>query len=418
MLAGKLTDLVVEALKGQEKSYTKSDGKGMSIIVTPNGTKWWKLDFSYKQKRNSISLGVYPNITLAQARQKTVLCQKALLAGIHPKVARDNTLINFSQTLSFKEIAESWFSDWKKNKTKTHLFKIYDRLTNNIFPLLADLAIKDVTERSLLTVIKDIEISGSLDKAHRVRQTLHQIFKYAIKIGVLTDDPTKNLRGQQLSLVNGHYPCITSKEQLKQVMIKIKNYNGHTNSKLALRFAPLVFTRPSSLLNSRWDEILWDEELWIIPADKNTNHPKHIVPLCKQALEILTKLNPRKLKSSFIFHSHSGPNIRLSANTLNHALTKIATEKDQRITVSGFRTVAETNLRQMGWSDQAVGAQLGKSIGGYAHQKHDWSLHLSERKSMMIAWADYLESLTQTSEQVSIYAAIRPKLKDLKHPNE
>ena len=411
MIAGKLTDTVISQLEERSKVYKAFDGDGLSLMVHPNGKKWWRFDFKYHKKRNSISLGVYPEITLSIAREKKVACLKALAAGIHPSVGRDNILHNFYENLNFRNLAESWFSNWKKNKTEVHMLKIRNRLSDDILPWLGNKIAKDIDEKTLLDVIKDIEISNSIDKAHRIRQTLNQIFKYGVGLGMIDMDPSKHLRHKQLSLVNARYPRIASSNHLKQIMIEIMNYRGHRNCKLALQFAPLVFVNPAALLNGKWNEISWDERLWLIPANINSRQSLHAVPLCDKALEILTKLNPQHLKKGYIFHSHSGANIPLSANTLNHALAKIASTGVERITVTSFRNVAETYLKEMRWDDQTIGAQLGKSFGSYTHQKQNWKLNLNERKSMMTVWADYLESLTSAADQISMYAAVRPKTK-------
>lgn len=411
MIIGKLTDTVISQLVGRSKIYKASDGDGMSLVVHPNGRKWWRFDFKHHKKRNSISLGVYPDITLSIAREKRVACLKALAVGVHPTIGRDNILHNFCENQSFKNLAESWFSSWKKNKTEAHTLKIRNRLSDDILPWLGNQIARDIKEKTLLDVIKDIEISDSIDKAHRVRQTLNQIFKYGLDIGMLDMDPSKHLRHKQLSLVNARYPRITSSNHLKQIMIEIMNYRGHRNCKLALQFAPLVFVRPAALLNGKWNEISWKEKLWLVPDNINTKQSLHAVPLCDKALEILTKLNPQHLKKGYIFHSHSGTNIPLSANTLNHALAKTASNGVERVTVTSFRNVAETYLKEMGWDDRTIGAQLGKSFGGYTHQKQNWQLNLNERRSMMTVWADYLESLTSSADQISMYAAVRPKTK-------
>jgi integrase len=411
MIAGKLTNTVISQLRVREKIYKASDGNGMSLVVHPNGKKRWRFDFKYREKRNSISLGIYPETSLSLAREKRTACLKALLAGVHPTIGRDNILHNFGENQNFKNLAESWFSSWKKNKTEAHMLKIRNRLSEDILPWIGNEIAQDISEKTLLDVIKDIEISNSIDKAHRVRQTLNQIFKYGIGLGILDTDPSKYLRHKQLSLVNARYPRITSSNHLKRIMIKIMNYSGHRNCKLALQFAPLVFVKPTALISGKWNEISWNEKLWLIPANINTKQSLHAVPLCDKAIKILNKLNPRRLKKGYIFHSHSGANMPLSANTLNHALAKIALNNEDRVTVTSFRNAAETYLKEMGWGDQAIGAQLGKSFGGYIHQRQNWKLNLSERRSMMTVWADYLESLTSTADQLSMYAAVRPKTK-------
>ena len=174
--------------------------------------------------------------------------------------------------------------------------------------------------------------------------------------------------------------------------------------------------KPTVLINGKWGEIKWDERLWLIPNNLNTTQSLHAVPLCDRAIEILAKLNPQRLKKGYIFHSHSGANRPLSANTLNHALAKIASKKEERITVTSFRNVVKIYLKEMGWSDQTIGAQLGTSFGGYTHQRQNWKLNLNERRSMMTVWANYLESLTSTADQISMYAAVRPKTQLHKDP--
>jgi integrase len=416
MITGKLTDVVISQLRARDKIYKASDGDGMSLIVHPNGKKWWRFDFKYHKKRNSISLGVYPDITLSLAREKRAACLKALLAGVHPTIGRDNILSNFGENQSFRELAESWFRCWKKNKTEAHVLKIRNRLSDDILPWIGNNIAQNIDENKLLDVIKDIEISNSVDKAHRVRQTLNQIFKYGVGLGILDSDPSRYLRHKQLSLINAPYPRITSSDHLKQIMMGIISYKGHRNCKLALQFAPLVFVKPTVLINGKWGEIKWNERLWLIPDNLNTTQSLHAVPLCDRAIEILAKLNPQRLKKGYIFHSHSGANRPLSANTLNHALAKIASKKEERITVTSFRNVVKIYLKEMGWSDQTIGAQLGTSFGGYTHQRQNWKLNLNERRSMMAVWANYLESLTSTADQISMYAAVRPKTQLQKDP--
>jgi integrase len=355
---GRLTGFEIEGFLPKQKDYKKTDGHGMHLVVSTSGKKWWRYDFQLMGKRKTISFGSFPAIDIHKARQQRVICEDLITRDVDPALHRKRWLKEKTVTESFDSIAKEWRTFHSIVMTDQVKRKATSILNNDVFPILGNMPIKNISASVLSKLLQGIEDKGQIDKAHRTRQIIQNIFKYAFEAGIIIHNPTINLRESQKSLVTRHYKHIEKSEDISRLISGISAYSGDVNTRLALEFAALVFVRPAQLINSKWSDINLDAKEWRI----SVNGTQHVVPLADQALKILIQAKPPVNQKGFIFHARKSRHSTLSSNTLNHAL-KTITGNTTQITVWGFRRMAEKNLIEMGWSQTAVKKQLQNDSG-------------------------------------------------------
>jgi len=408
----RLTTPEIEEFLPNYKAYKKADGRGMHLVVSTSGRKWWRYDYQWAGKRRSISFGSFSAIDLNNARQQRKVCEGLIARDVDPAIHRKRWLTETDRIDSFDLVTKEWLTFRSRTMSDQLKAKTATRLKNDILPVLGSMPIKKISETIILKLIKEIEAKRQIDKAHRTRQTIQKIFEYALEAGIIRHNPTINLRNSQRSLATRHYKYIERSKDVAHLMHGISAYHGYSKTRLALEFAALVFVRPTQLIHAKWSAINLEEKEWHIEL----NGTRHVVPLATQTLKILMHAKPPSNREGFIFHTRKSRHLTLSANTLNHALKKI-TENITEITVWGFRRMAQKHLSEMGWSQMALKKQLQGDCGYESILQKDISYTdkdlLLERKSMMQAWADYLEMLKDGGNRVSMYGAIRVK----KHTN-
>ena len=405
---GKLTALAIEKLLPQQTDYKKNDGRGIQLVITTSGEKWWRYDYQWVGKNKSISLGSYPIINLNKVRQQRKVFEGLMDKNIDPAAHRKSWPAKNDQIDTFTHVSNEWLASRSKTMSEQLKAKTTVRLKNDILPALGNRPIRNISRTIILELIKAIENKGQVDKAHRTRQTIQKIFEYALKVGIIRHNPTINLRNSQLSLVTRHYKYVEAPEGMAQLIRGISTYRGYIKTRLALEFGALVFVRPTQLVHAKWSEIDFEEKEWSIEI----NGTRHVVPLATQMLKILMQAKPPTNLEGFIFHNRKSRHLTLSANTLNHALKSI-TKNVTQITVWGFQSMARQHLTEMGWSKLALKAQLQADQGvedilqkdiGYTYRNL-----LLERKSMMQAWANYLDALKDGGDRLAMHGAIRIK---------
>ena len=405
---GKLTALAIEKLLPQQTDYKKTDGRGIQLVISTSGEKWWRYDYQWVGKNKSISLGSYPRIDLNKVRQQRKVFEDLIDKNIDPAAHRESWAAQNDKIDTFTHVSNEWLASRSKIMSEQLKAKTTVRLKNDILPALGNRPIRNISRTIILELIKAIENKGQVDKAHRTRQTIQKIFEYALKVGIIRHNPTINLRNSQLSLVTRHYKYVEAPEGVAQLIRGISTYRGYIKTRLALEFGALVFVRPTQLVHAKWSEIDFEEKEWSFEI----NGTRHVVPLATQMLKILMQAKPPTNLEGFIFHNRKSRHLTLSANTLNHALKSI-TKNVTQITVWGFQSMARQHLTEMGWSklalksqlqaDQGVGDILQKDIG-YTYRNL-----LLERKSMMQAWANYLDALKDGGDRLAMHGAIRIK---------
>ena len=406
-----LTDTVIRNAKPKDRQYKLSDEKGMYLLVKKAG-KYFRLDYRFAGKRKTLALGVYPNVKLAEARSKRDEAKKMIAEGIDPCQARKiQKSIQIEQTEnSFELIAREWHTKFSSNWSDGHAKKIIRRLELYVFPWLGDRPISEIASPELLAVLRRIESKGIQETAHRTQQNCGQIFRYAVATGRAERDPSGDLRGALTPVKHNRMATITEPKKIAELLRAIDGYEGTPVAKTALRLAPIVFVRPGELRHAEWTEINFDSAEWRIPAKKMKMKDPHIVPLSKQAIEILQEICPITDKGKYVFPSIRTGSRPMSENTVNAALRRLGYSKEE-MTGHGFRAMASTLLHEQGWPSDVIERQLAHAERNSIKAAYNHAQHLPERRKMMQSWANYLDSLKKGHKIVPIKRANRVQSK-------
>ena len=398
-----LKDTVIRNARPKEKQYKLYDEKGLYLLVNKAG-KYFRFDYRYAGKRKTLALGVYPGVKLAEARERRDNARKLLQNDIDPAQHRKETkAMRKDQAInSFEAIAREWFTKNKHIWTESHSRTIIRRLELNIFPWLGTRPVAFISAPELLAVLRRIEDRGALETAHRVKQICGQVFRYAIATGRTERDPSADLRGALPPTKPKRMATITDPKKIGELLRAIDGYEGTPVAKCALRLAPLVFVRPGELRQAEWEEIDFDNSEWRIPTEKMKMKDPHIVPLSKQAVTILNEINPITGQSRYVFPSVR-TNLRpMSNNTILAALRRMGYAKDE-MSGHGFRAMASTILHEQGWPSDIIERQLAHAERNSIKAAYNYAQHLPERRKMMQAWADYLDTLKSGGKVVSLF---------------
>lgn len=386
------------------KPYRLSDEKGLYIEVAPSGGKWWRLKYRIGGKEKRLSLGIYPDVSLKDARIKRDDLRKLVAAGIDPSHTRKAEKKSTSDQNSFEFVAREWHSKFSAHWSESHKSRTLIRLEQNAFPWLGATNINDITAPELLAVLRRIESRGALETAHRVNQICGQVFRYAIATGRAERDPAADLKGALPPAKTKHHPSITEPIKVGALMRAIQDFTGTIITATALKLSPLVFVRPGELRQAEWSEIDLDNAEWRIPAEKMKMRVVHIVPLSKQAIEALKDIQPLTGRDKYVFPSNRTITRPMSNNTVNAALRRMGYTKDE-MTAHGFRSMASTILNEQGWNGDAIERQLAHGESNGVRAAYNYAQHLPERKKMMQAWADYLDALASGANVIPINRA-------------
>lgn len=395
-----LTDTTIKNTKPRSKPFKLSDEKGLFLQIMPNGSKRWRIKYRFDGKEKLLSCGIYPDTSLAKAREKRDEARKLLADGVDPGEHRK--AVKASKTLSaansFEVIAREWHARNTLKWTTSHSEKIIRRLEHDIFPWLGKKVIASIAAPDLLKALRRIEERGAIDTAHRAMQNCGQVFRYAIATGRAERDIAADLRGALSSTKSIHLAAITKPEDIGPLLHAIENYHGSFTTKCALKLAPLVFVRPGELRGAEWSEINFEKAEWNISASRMKMGEPHLVPLSAQAITILKELHILTGHGKYVFPSEHS-NIRpMSENTVLFALRRMGFSKEE-MTGHGFRAMARTVLDEvLGVRPDFIEHQLGHAVRDPNGRAYNRTAHLAERRKMMQQWADYLDALkTNTS---------------------
>ena len=386
-----LTATTIKTCKPKDKAYKLTDGGGLYLLVSPRGGKWWRFDYRFQSKRKTLSMGVYPAISLKDARDRRDEAKKQLANGIDPAMVRKSQKHQQSQPNTFEAVAREWHAKFKPGWSDSHANRLLRLLERDIFPWLGSMPVSDVSSPLLLQTIRRIE-TRSLDTAHRAMQNCGQVFRYAIATGRQQNDPTHALKGAIPPIRDNHFASITHPEQIGPLLRAIEGYKGEFITQSALRLGPLVFVRPGELRHAEWSEINLEIGEWRIPSEKMKMGQPHIVPLARQSIVLLTDLQPLTGTGQYLFPSVRSLDRPLSENTINAALRRLGYTKDE-MTGHGFRSMASTLLNEQGWNRDHIERQLAHAERNKIRAAYNYADYLPERRKMMQAWADYLDTL-------------------------
>ncbi|AWV07221.1 tyrosine-type recombinase/integrase [Marilutibacter maris] len=394
----KLTDTAVRKAKPVAKTVRMFDGKGLYLELTPAGGKLWRLKYRFDGKEKRLSFGSYPEVSLADARQRRDAARKLLAADVDPaehrkaaKAARAARSAN-----SFELLAREWHGQqsWVHGYSK----KVLAWFENDVFPWIGNEPVAGLEAPDFLQVARKIEGRGAIESAHRVLQNCGAVMRYAIATGRARHNPVPDLRGALKASPERHHAAITDPAELGALLRAIDNYRGSFVTLCALRLSPLVFTRPGELRHAEWSEVDFDDALWSIPGEKMKMGQPHIVPLSEQALAILRELEAVTGRGRYAFpgirtRSGSASERPMSDNTVNAALRRLGYDSSTA-TAHGFRATARTILDEvLHYRPDYIEHQLAHAVRDPNGRAYNRTAHLAERRKMMQGWADYLDTL-------------------------
>lgn len=393
-----LTDIALRKAKPAAKPLKLSDGLGMYLLLKSDGSRYWRMDYRFDGKRKTLALGVYPEVSLSNARQRREDARRLLAAGTDPGVARKSAKRAQAEAIraaedTFEAIARDWMG--RQEVAEVTANKTRWILETFLFPDMGHRPIAEITPRDLLAVLRKIEATGKLETAKRAKVKAGQVFRYAVLEGKAESDPTASLKGALKPPKEKHHAAITDPLRIGQLLRAIDGYRGQFTTLKALQLAPLVFVRPGELRQAAWSEFDLDGAIWRIPAERMKMKAAHLVPLSTQALSVLKELWPLTGNGHYVFPGIRTDSRPMSENTVNAALRGLGYSGEE-MTGHGFRSMAATRLNEMGWNADAIERQLAhaesnKVRAAYTHAAQ----YLEERTRMMQAWADYLDGLRQ-----------------------
>lgn len=383
------------------KAYRLTDGKGLYLEVAPSGGKWWRFKYRFGGKEKRLSLGVYPDVSLKQARDRRDEYRKQVAEGIDPSDIRKAEKISEAGQDSFEFVAREWHSKFSANWTKDHAARTLTRIQNDAFPWIGKRNINEITAPELLTVLRRVESRGALETAHRINQICGQIFRYAIATGRAERDPAADLKGALPPTRVKHHASIIEPQAIGALLRAINSYSGSFITLTALKLSPLLFVRPGELRQAEWSEIDLDNAEWRIPPEKMKMRVVHIVPLSNQAVKLFKDIQPLTGNGKYVFPSNRTITRPMSNNTVNVSLRRLGYTKEE-MTAHGFRSMASTILNEQGWNRDAIERQLAHSEKDGVRAAYNYAQYLPERVKMMQAWADYLDGLANGAKIISI----------------
>jgi len=399
-----LTDTKLRTIKPGLKSRKIADEKGLYLEVTPSGGRWWRLKYRFAGKERRISLGVYPDVSLKEARDARDAAKKLLSSGIDPSSQRkaDKLRLCETHTNNFEAITREWFSKYAARWATNYSTRLMSMFERSIFPYIGNRPVAEITAPELLTVIRRIE-NTSLDVAHRAVATCGRVFRYAIATGRAANDPTYGLKGALPPKDTGHFAATTEASDLAPILRAFDSYEGTPTVQAALRLMPLLFVRPGELRTAEWSAINLSEGEWRYTINKTKT--EHIVPLSRQAIAILSELLPLTGRSKYVFPSARSTQRPMSDNALLAAMRRMDIGKDEQ-TGHGFRATARTILdEKLRVRPDIIEHQLGHTVRDPLGRAYNRTQFLSERRKMMQDWADYLDNLKFGAQVVSIRKA-------------
>lgn len=388
-----LTDTACKNAKpNTDKPYKLADEKGLYLLINQNGSKYFRMDYRFGGKRKTLALGVYPETSLKQARDKRDDARSQLADGIDPSLKRKAEKTGSLEN-TFAAIAKEFIENNRNRWSESHLNHVEQRLERDVYPWLGNRPVKELTAQEVLATLKRIVDRGALESAARAKQLIGQALRYGIATGRAERDVTADLRGALPSPVKGHFAAITEPKPLAQLLRDIDSYGGNFVVRTALQLQPLIFARPANLAMAEWSEFDLDTAEWRIAADKMKMKDAHIVPLSTQAITLLRDIYPLTGSGQYVFASNQGKSSEphISRESIGAALRRMGYQGQH--TAHGFRTTASTLLHEQGFNSDMIERQLSHAERNRIKAAYNRAQHLPERRKMMQSWADYLDSL-------------------------
>jgi len=399
----KLTATTIKNARPKEKLYRLFDGEGLYLEITPSGGTYWRMKYRFNGKENRLAFGTYPNISLAEAREKRRIAKKELDAGRNPsevkKLAKLETQKEYEN--NFENITREWHSQKRHTWNPKHAENILKRMEADIFPHIGKRPIKDITPQEILAAVKKVEDRGARDLAHRLMQTSGQVFRYGVATGRNSRDITADLKGALQPAKSVGYAYLGETELpafLKKLERYEQDYGGRLLTKLAFKLLVLTFVRSGEIRGALWEEFDFTKSQWKIPASRMKMKEDHIVPLCTQSIAILRELQNLTGHSQFVFPSQHDPRSIMSENTFLRVLDVLGYKG--KATGHGFRSTASTILNEYGFRADVIERQLAHCERNQIRAAYNYAEYLPERIKMMEWWGSYIERVISNSDNI------------------
>ena len=385
-----LSDAKIRNAKPRPKRYKIADRDGLFLLILPTGGKYWRMRYFFAGKEKQLALGVYPEVPLADARQSCTQARTLLAAGKDPGAAKQEAkrLAAMNAENTFEPVAREWYEKRMHEWAPGTLRCKRSYLETYVLPKLGHRPISAITAPEVLAVLREIEARGTLDTARRVMQMCDQIFRYGIATGRAERSPVPDLRGALKTPVVQHQAFLKANE-LPEYLSKLDTYDGSLQTRLALRLLLLTFVRTKELRGALWTEIDWEKGEWRIPAERMKMKELHIVPLSRQAADVLRELQELNGHRTYVFPNEHNPATFISENTMLYALYRMGYHS--RATGHGFRSTASTVLNEHEFRPDVIERQLAHGDRNRVRATYNHAQYLSERRKMMQWWADYLD---------------------------
>lgn len=400
----RLTDKEIKSAKPKEKEYILSDGDGLRLRVKPNGSKLWLLNYTHptKKKRANLSLGKYPDLSLANARKNSLEAKELIAQGIDPQEDKKRQQQEYKAVHehTFINVAEKWFDIKKDDVTPDYAVDIWRSFVLHVFPNLSGIPVKEITAPQVIELLKPIEAKGSLETVKRLVQRLNEVMNFATNCGLIQANPLTGILAAFKKPKKENMPTIKPTE-LPKLMSSIANASIKRTTRCLIEWQLHTMTRPFEAAGATWDEIDFKNEIWVIPASrrklkkelKEDKTQVHRIPLTQQMLDILEVMKPISAHREFIFPSDRDPKRPCNSQTANMAIKRMGYEG--KLVSHGLRSIASTTLNEQGFEPDLIESALSHIDGNQVRSAYNRTDYLDRRRPMMLWWSEHIEEASR-----------------------
>lgn len=404
-----LVDATIRKAKAKDEPYKLSDEKGLHVLVAPSGGKYWRMAYRFNGKQKTLALGTYPEVTLAEARERRDDAKRLIANGTDPseiKKAQKASRLEAAAN-SFEVVARRWHEKNKAGWSDSYAAKAIRLLQKDVFPWIGSKTVENLEAPDFLSVGRRIEKRGVIDTAHRAMQLCGQVMRFAVAEGVARRDPVGDLRGALSPLPDTkHMASVTDPCKVGELLRAFQGFSGTHVVRSALLLAPYLFTRIGELRTMKWADLDLEGAVWSIPAEVMKMREPHLVPLCTQAIEILKDLQPLTGNGEYVFTGGRDPKRPMSDAAINAALRRLGIDTQNELTGHGFRAMARTILHErLGYAPEVIEVQLAHRVAGPLGAAYARAKFIEKRTEMMQAWANYLDDLKAGGQVIRFPAA-------------
>ena len=403
MPSEKLTELAVRKAKPSSKPKKLTDGRGLYLLLHPNGSKYWRMKYRFMGKEKLLALGVWPSVSLIEARKISNEYKLILKSGNDPSVVKKNQKLtgHILRSNTFGSIYEEWLEKKRQEWRPNYFDDVKRAIEIHLLPDLGERPIDQIIPTEIIAVLKKIEDQGKYEAVHRARQKCEAIFRYAVISQRCVNNPASNLKGILISPKKKRFNYLDPKD-LPEFLIRLNEYDGSIITKLAIRLVLLTFARTAEIRFANWNEfhLETEEPIWRIPDEKMKMGLMHVVPLSSQALEVLREVRRFSQGDEYVFHQLNNPKKPMSENTMLGAMYRMGYHS--RATVHGFRATASTLLHERGHNPEVIDRMLSHKAKNKGRAAYNHAEYLGQRRLSLQWWADYLDFLMGSKNKKEI----------------